>query len=125
MSSRLRRSCTQMQPAPVLSDITEQVKTLSESEIHSVFQKTNSFFKQDLEAETHFWLSNTAPYILSLPSHTQLMSLILEHISLSDERARTYLNSLLTYQVELLGLVRAIRADKFYYRIRTGRRTEW
>jgi len=125
MSARPRRACTQAQVTPVLSDIVEQVKTLSETEIRELFQKTQAFFKQDLEAQSQFWLSDTTPYTLSLTSHQQLVALILEQIPLRDDRALAYLNSILTEQVESLGLVRAMRAGKFYYRIRTGHCTEW
>ncbi len=125
MSSRPRRSCTQTQPTPILKEVVDQAVDCTEEEVRALFEKVKSYFKGDTDRLAALWLSDTGLFRLRVPQHNQLMALVLENISLRDEAALTYLNTLTSDQIQELGLVRVRRADKFYYRIQVGEKTSW
>lgn len=122
--SRPKRTCTLPQAAPVFSEVAQQALNSTPDQVRTLFQKVTTHFRQDSDALSAFWFSDTGLYDLQVPQHIQLMSLILDTVSCKDPRAKAFLDTLLTDTVSELGFVRAMRNGAFYYRNRNGDRTD-
>jgi hypothetical protein len=123
--SRPKRTCTLPQVAPVLSEVTRQALNSTSEQVRSAFLKVSDYFKHDLSAIAAFWFSDTSLYDLQCPQHIQLLSLILESVSCQNEKAREFLDTVLSDTVTKLGIVRTMRGGVFHYRMKTGIRTTW
>ena len=128
MSSRPRRSCTLPAKKPNLSCILGMAYESTDSEIYEMFKTVCKYFKEDVEAMTEFWLTNTSEYDLANREHQQLLSRVFAQLDLKHPLCKRFLGSLSRDRVRSLGVVRHVRTKEvgedimitIHYRVRVG-----